>query len=184
MFQLPFSKPSIVFEKRLTIVLLPLLIICIIIMKYFDAFLVNSVCKNGIVSFELAKELEISIAILDSWNGQSKIAASLSMGFDFLFLIVYSSFIALLIYKLNERLWNNKSFYAVGNLLIWAVFLAAFFDAIENLALIKLLLGDLQQHWSTIAFYFAVLKFAIIIICFIYILVNLGLFLFRRVTSE
>jgi len=184
MFQLPFSKPTLVLEKRLTIVLLPLLIMCIITMKYFDAFLVNPVCKNGIVSFELAKELEISKSILNSWNGQPKIAASLSMGFDFLFLIVYSLFIAILIYKLNERLWNNKSFYAVGNLLIWAVFLAAFFDAIENLALIKLLLGDLQQHWASIAFYFAVLKFAIILVCIIYILINFGLFLFRKVTRE
>jgi len=42
-----------------------------------------------------------------------------------------------------------------GNLLIALIFIAAFFDCIENIALIKLLLGDLEQVWSSIAYYFA-----------------------------
>ena len=94
------------------------------------------------------------------------------MGLDFLFLIIYASFIALLMHKLNERIWNNTRVYKLGVLLIWGVFLAALFDVIENFALIKLLLGDLQQSCSSIAFYFASMKFVLLILGVLFIVVS------------
>ena len=177
----PFSKFATQFEKKGIFMLLPLLIGLILVMHYFDTFLVNIICKNGIVSFELAKDLNTSAAILHSWNEQAKIAAGLSMGFDFLFLITYSSFIALLIYKLNRRLWKVHSFYCVGNILIWSTLVMGLADSIENIALIKLLLGDLQQHWSSIAYYFAMLKFSILLICVLYIVCNSVYLLVKKI---
>jgi hypothetical protein len=56
--------------------------------------------------------------------------------------------------------------------LLWGVFLAAFFDAIENFALIKLFLGDLRQSWSSIAFYFASMKFALLILGVLFIVIS------------
>ncbi len=184
MLKSPFLKLSKSSEKSITLILLTLLIICMISIRYFDAFLINTICENGIVSFELAKDLDSIKAILNSWNEQAKIAASLSMGFDFLFLIVYASFMALLIHKLNERFWKNKPFYKIGTLLIWTTFLAALFDAIENIALIRLLLGDLQQQWASVAYYFAVLKFITLLIGILYIIINFGLLLTRKSSNE
>jgi len=184
MLQSPFLKLSKSLENKITLILLFLFIITIMVMQYFNAPLENDICENGIISFELAKELSKSQAILDSWNEHAKIAAGLSLGFDFLFLLIYSSFIALLIHKLNERLWKNKPFYRIGNILIWAIFLAALFDAIENVPLIILLLGDLQQYWSSIAYYFAVLKFIILIVVILYVLVNFGYFLIKKLSSK
>jgi len=165
-------KTSFLFNKNLFLTLLFLLIANIVTIRYFDAPLKNQICESGITSFELAKDLDISIEILNSWDASAKIAMALSLGFDFLFLLVYSSFIALLIYRVNFKLWKEHSFYLVGKLLIYAIFLAAFFDVIENIALIKLMLGDLSQIWSSISYYFAVVKFGIVLICIIYLLLS------------
>lgn len=62
-------------------------------MRYLDSQIQNSETAQGIISFELAKDLSKSEVILNSWNVVSKTAAGMSMGFDFLFLLVYSLFI-------------------------------------------------------------------------------------------
>ncbi|MDP3312675.1 hypothetical protein [Lutibacter sp.] len=87
MFISPFqniSKPS---EKKLTIILLVSLIIMFLTMRYFDAPLKNTEAPSGIISFEFAKDLSKSEAILNSWNALAKTSAGMSMGFDFLFII-------------------------------------------------------------------------------------------------
>lgn len=168
------------YSKKITLLLLITVVINIIVLMIFDAPLNNDLCKNGIVSFELAKDLDQSVKILDSWDPNAKINASLSLGFDFLFLLVYSSCIALLIFNINNRLWKNNTFHKFGNLLMVLIFIAAAFDCIENIALIKLLLGNLEQIWSSIAFYFGIMKFTIVIICIIYILINWFLLLFKK----
>lgn len=182
MFLSPFSKLSTNQEKVLTRTLLVLVLACIAILKYFDQFLINSTCTGGIISFELAGDLETAISYMNSWGEQGRIAASLSMGFDFLFPIVYTSFIALLIHKLNVKLWKNHAFFKIGNGLIWATFVAGIFDYIENIGLISLLLGNLEQFWVSISFYFATIKFIIILIGILYILINFLLFLIKKRT--
>jgi len=167
-------------KKRITFLLLITLIINIGVIRIFEAPLKNEVCKSGIVSFELAKDLDTTVKILDSWDATAKNSMSLSLGFDFLFILVYSSFIALLIFNINERLWKNKPFHKLGNILIGLIFIAAFSDVIENIALIKLLLGNLEQVWSSVSYYSAVIKFGIILICIIYLLINWVLLLFKR----
>ena len=137
--QSPFHKLSKSTEKKFTIILLILIVILMTIMRYFDAQIQHAENTPGIVSFELAKDLPSSITILNSWDILAKTAAGLSLGFDFLFLIVYALFISILIHQLNNRLWKHLRFYNLGVILIWGVFLAAFLDVIENIALIKLL---------------------------------------------
>ena len=141
-------------------------------MRLFDAPLKNEVSPNGIVSFELAKDISVSKNILNSWNDKAKANAGLSLGVDFLFLLVYSSFIALLIYNINNRLWKGKAFYKAGKIFIYLIFIAALFDIIENIVLLKLLSGDLKQVWSSMAYYFASMKFILILICLFYLIIN------------
>lgn len=167
-------------KKRITLFLLILVILNIIALKVFNNPLKNDICNNGVISFELAKDLDQSLKIMNSWDINAKLNMSLSLGFDFLFLFAYSSFIALLIFNINNKLWKNKPFYKIGKVLIISIFLAAFFDIIENIALIKLLLGDLKQVWSSVAYYFASIKFLIVFICIIYLLLNWILLLFKK----
>ena len=172
MIKSPFYKLSKQAENKLTVVLLILLPIFIAIMRFFDTPLRNDVAPNGIVSFELAKQLSVSENILNSWGTHARTSAGMSMGLDFLFLIIYAFFIAILMHKLNERVWKNTKIYKLGILLIWGVLLAALFDAIENIALIKLLLGDVQQVWTSIAFYFASVKFVLLILGVLFIFMS------------
>jgi len=180
----PFAKLTKSSEKRWTLILLLLLVVIIGLMRYFDAFLVNSVCKSGIVSFEFAKDLENSKSIINSWNAASIKAAYSSLILDFLFLIVYASFIGLLIHKIVKRTKENFFISKLGVLLIWGIFLAALFDVIENVALLNLLSGNLNQVWSSIAYYFAVLKFALILVCIAYMLWGALLILTKKLQHK
>lgn len=177
----PYKEISKKIEGKLTVTLLVSIIILMSAMRYFDAPLKNNICTSGIVSFELANDLETSIAILTSWDIVSKTSAGMSMGLDFLFIIVYSLFISILIHLVNEKLWKDSKIYFIGILLIYCIFLAAFFDIIENIALIKLLLGDLKQKWSSIAYYFAIVKFTLLAIGILFILISSVYLLFKKI---
>jgi len=167
-------------KKRFFIIATISLLLFIAIMRYLDGFLITENSANGIISFELAKDMVRSREIMTAWNATARSAAGISLGLDFIFLVIYSSFIAALIGVLNDRLWQNHSFYFIGKLLVIAIFGAAFMDVIENIALIKILLGSHDELWSLIAFYFASLKFIIILICIIYIFINSLLILFKK----
>lgn len=181
MLQSPYCKLSKSSIRNLTIVLLISVVILVTVMRYLDSQIQNIDNAQGIISFELANDLSKSEAILNSWNTLSKTSAGMSMGFDFLFLIVYSLFITILIHLVNEKLWRKSKINSVGVLLIWLTFLAALFDMIENVALIKLLLGDLQQKWSSIAYYFAICKFSLLSLGVFFIIINSFFLIFKKI---
>ena len=180
----PFSSLSKKAEKKLTFFLSFSTIFIGYFMLYFDSLLTNTVCKNGTISFQLAKDIHVSEAILNSWDNQSKMSAGISTGLDFLYLIIYPSLIALLIHKLNKKLWTNHSFYSFGIIILFAQFFAALFDAIENIGLIQLLLGNITQFWTSIAYYFAIIKFILIAIGILYIIINFIIFIIRKVNKN
>jgi hypothetical protein len=167
----PFQFLSRSTERKLSLMLFVLIVIMVMVMRYFDAPLKNEISPQGIVSFELAKDVDVSVAIIDSWDIIARTSANRSMAFDFLFLIVYGLFIGLMIHKVN-RVWINSNFHRFGIVLIYLVFLASFFDIIENVALLFLLRGDLEQIWSSTAFYFAMLKFIILAIALAFIFIS------------
>ena len=170
-------------RKKVTLLLLIAFVLSMTAIRIFDAPLKNGVCTGGIVSFELAKELSRSKDILNSWDRPALSYAGLSIGIDFLYLLVYVCFIGMLIFNINERLWSGKSFYKAGRMLIVLIFVAAFFDVLENIAMIRLLVGDLQQKWSSMAFYAAGIKFGIIALCLLYLIANWLLLLFKKSRS-
>ena len=51
--------------------------------------------KPSIVDFELAGTVDKATAIINAWDTQAKIRAGFSLGFDFLYMPVYSTLIAL-----------------------------------------------------------------------------------------
>jgi hypothetical protein len=180
MFSSPFTTLSKNQELRLTLGLLFVVVLCIMGLKYLDQFLINDTCTGGIISFELARDIETAGSYLNSWGEKGKIAVSLGLGIDFLFPIAYSSLMAILIHKLNELLWFKRPFFRVGNGLIWGIFIAGVFDYIENIGLINLVLGNMDQFWVSISFYFATIKFCIILVVLLYILANFTFFLMKK----
>ena len=180
----PFSSLSDIAEKKLTFFLATATSCILYGMLSIDYYLINDVCKNGILSFELAKDFNISKTILNSWNTKSKICAGISLGLDFLFLMIYPLLIALLIHKLNEIIWKGHSFYLVGIILLFSQLLTTILDTIENIGLIQLLLGSTNSNWSLIAYYCAFIKFTIISITLIYLAINFILLIIKNTTKN
>lgn len=180
MLNSPFHKLPKSSEKKWTIILFVFLVVFIVLMRFFDAPLKNEISPNGIVSFELAKTLSKSEAILNSWDDSAIASAKNSMMADFLFLVVYSFFISLIVHRLNNRVWKKGFVYQFGKIVCWLVFVAAFFDVIENIALVRLLYGDLRQLWSSIGYYFAMMKFGLLLLGIFFILMSLVVLPFKK----
>lgn len=156
-------------------------VITFFLMQFFLEPLITPEAPGGIISFELAKSLEQSQAMLASWDTNAKINAGLSLGIDFLFLFVYGIFFALACFSVAKKYVDRITWlYKLGVYLAFSQLVAAIFDAIETIALIKLLLGSNNSLFPLIAYYFASIKFAIIAIGIIYIIIGLLPSLFQK----
>jgi hypothetical protein len=125
--------------------------------------LITPVAPSGIVSYELAGTPEKAQEILDSWNQEARLHAAFSLGFDYLFMGLYSTTIAL------ACIWGSGVMHAsrgpgtlLGILLAWAVWLAAILDGIENVALSLSLFNLPVTPWPQVAQVSAILKFLLI----------------------
>lgn len=125
----------------------------------------------GIVSFELAGTTSQVEAILDSWDEMAKQAAAFSLGFDYLFMLTYSTATGL------ACLWAATTVrsmsWPLGGLgvpLAWGMWLAAALDAIENLGLTLILLaGAAATAWPRIVQICALLKFTLLFASLVYV---------------
>ncbi len=118
---------------------------------------------QGMVSFELARTLDVAQAMLASWSAHTQILIAFSLGLDYLFLLLYPLSIALGCALIAARLERRWAFHAsVGFALAWLQPAAGVLDAVENYALVKLLLGHHQEFWPALAYYAAVPKFVIV----------------------
>ena len=132
-------------------------------MHSLDQALITQTAPRGIVSFELAGSIEKVRQILNEWGPGGKAYAALSLGLDYLFLIVYAVFISLSCVRLARRLKSRFPYAATWGMVIgWAQFMAALLDTVENYALIKLAFGYQHASWPLIARWCAVVKFGIV----------------------
>jgi hypothetical protein len=159
----PFNHLSSTARKRALIITLVMSAILLLAMRTLDAPLRTHMAPSGIVSFEMAGNDKVSKQILDSWSTEAKINAALSLGLDFLFLIVYALFISLSCVQIAAALKDDHSiFFRTAVILAWAQFLAAILDATENLALIHLLLNSSSRWLPCLARWCAIIKFSIV----------------------
>lgn len=135
----------------------------LIAMQFLDVPLRTEVSPHGIVSMELAENYQRARQIINSWGPRGRVYAALSIGLDYLFLIVYALFISLSCVKIAKLLKDRIAIFStLGLLLGWAQFFAAFLDAVENFALIHLILDSSVQAWPLVARWCAIFKFMIV----------------------
>lgn len=146
-------------------VFIPLLIATLVITFLFR-FIGPS--QPTIVDFELAGSVEKAQAIIDAWNPTDCIRAGFSLGFDYLYMPVYSTTIALACIMVASVLKKNV-WQTIGILLAWGLWIAALFDATENLALLTELLGNNVAPWPQIAQICATIKFGLIMLGLLYV---------------
>ena len=166
----PYDRCSDSNRKRFVVIALVLSLVLLIALRILDVPLRTPVAPRGIVSFELAKDAAASRQILASWNARARVHAALSLGLDYLFLIVYAIFISLACVQVGKALQQRSPLLAhLGEILAWAQFVAAILDAVENLALIFLLLNSERLWLPAAARACAIIKFMIVGAGFIYI---------------
>jgi len=129
----------------------------------------TAAAPSGIVSFELAGSTAKAAEILASWDAGAQMRAAFIQGLDFLLLLVYSTTVGI------GCLWAGKTLAAakwplgrLGSGLAWGQWLAAIFDALENIALTILLFSPVVSPWPEIALVCASAKFALLFAGLVY----------------
>ncbi|GAB4192677.1 MAG: hypothetical protein OHK0057_16060 [Thermoflexibacter sp.] len=136
----------------------------------------------GIISYELAFDIEKAQFIVNSWDKSASISASFNIGFDYLFLILYSTTIAFACVWL-ANLAGNIKFAKIAYLIAWLQWLAAFLDAVENTALYFFLQSPTQAFLPPIAFWCAIFKFLLVGMGLLCSLLGLGFLLSKKLKS-
>jgi hypothetical protein len=177
----PFEWISPSAQKRVFWILLILTLFIMATLRVLDVPLKTEVAPSGIVSFEFAGELSLAQRMVESWGQKGQIAAGLSLGLDYLFLLAYAGSIGMGCVLIGRSvLKRGKQLSNIGILLAWAVLLAAVLDMFENYALIRVLLGSQREMWPMVAKWCALPKFLLVALGLAYILIGAGLSLFSR----
>ena len=166
------------YRKPLFFAFLVLTLVLFAIMRVLDQPLRTDAAPNGIVSFELAGDPLTARAITDSWKqlslalssvaGQPNaevvntpyVFAAFGLGVDYLFMPTYALALAFSTLLAAQKHTGWLKF--LGALAGYGAFAAALFDAVENFALLRILLGAIQSSYPAIAAYCATAKFGLL----------------------
>lgn len=124
-----------------------------------DRPLHTSAAPKGILSFEVAGTPAAAQGIVASWGHDGQLHAAANLGLDYLFLLAYSGTIGLACVVVAGKLRGVRWLFALGLLLAWLQLAAALFDAVENYALIRILLGAADEGLPALARWSAMPKF-------------------------
>jgi hypothetical protein len=138
------------------------LIVMAIFRFVLDPPLQTEAAPQGIVSFELAGSQLKAEEIIASWDATAQLYAAFGLGFDFLFMPVYATAIALGVLLAAGR--HPGKFASVGAWIGWGAFVAALFDSAENICLFNLLLGNNGANYAGMAAFYATVKFGLILL--------------------
>jgi len=166
----PFAFISTERRKLVFWLLFASMLLVGLVLSIIGAPLATDMAPAGIISYELAGDITTAQNILDSWDEHARLTAALVQGIDFLFIPVYVATIGVgcgwAAYMIQRKRWPLSS---LGTILAWAIIVAGIFDIIENIALIKMLLGHINTPLPQIAFWCAAAKFVLIILGLSYI---------------
>jgi hypothetical protein len=138
------------------------LLIMAIFRFVLDPPLQTEAAPQGIVSFELAGSQLKADEIIASWDATAQLYAAFGLGFDFLFMPIYATAIALGVLLAAGR--HPERFASIGVWVGWGAYAATLFDAAENICLFNLLLGNSGANYAGMAAIYATLKFGLILL--------------------
>ncbi len=143
-------------------------------LRGFDDTLRTDETPRGIVGYELAWSAARADSMLVVWKRVDALeTAKVSLGVDFAFLLVYPFFFATSIGLLRRNRPSSR-LTDIGAVLERAVLLCIPFDAIENLALWRMIDHGASEPMAHIATMVSTLKFTLVIAAAIWLLAALG----------
>ena len=118
---------------------------------------------GGIVGLELAGEADDARELIGSWEETDRAAAAASVGLDYPFILLYSSTLGLGCLMAGDRLRaSGWPLAGAGRWLAWGQSVAGILDAVENVALLAMLIGAVASPWPRLAQVCAVPKFLLV----------------------
>ncbi len=169
----PFDWIAASAQKRVFILVLVLTLVVGVSLQALGSPLKTSAAPAGIVSFEFAGTLDLAREIMDSWGTQGQVFAGLNLGLDYLFLVSYATCIGLGCVLLARSVAGRSRFlHSIGMILAWGQVGAGLLDALENYALIRVLLGSARAYWPAVARWCAIPKFLLVALGLIFILLT------------
>ncbi|HZS09653.1 MAG TPA: hypothetical protein VFD58_32800 [Blastocatellia bacterium] len=165
----PFSRLPQAKYTRWFWALFTFFLAMMLVQVFFNAPLKNDVAEQGILSFELARTPAEADEIIRSWEEPEQHSARIGLYWDYLYLVAYSSWIAMCCVLAARWLsiigkWRAVAgtiIVGIGAILAWAQFGAALCDAAENFALLRELSGSRDALWPVVARNCARVKFGI-----------------------
>jgi hypothetical protein len=173
--QHPFQKIPANRRKSVFVTFLVLTLVVMWVLSTVDEPLKTDAAPQGIISYELAGSVPCAQEILDSWDASALAHAGFSLGFDYVYLLAYSTAIGLACVWLADALsgrWRRLAW--LGLWLAWGQWLAALLDAVENASLLAMLLGSVQSPWPQVARWCAAPKFALVALGLLYVALGLA----------
>ena len=136
----------------------------------------------GIIEFELSRTEAKASEYYGTLGEEGRDGARESLYWDFPYLIAYAFFFAAWVLVIAARAAERgmAKLASWGRPLALGAFIGAGADAVENVALLRVLDGHTDQPWPGIAFSFATLKFALLIAATLYAVVGFLLTLRAR----
>ncbi len=181
----PFSWLPDPVRKKSFIALLITTIFAMAGLQTLDGYLKTDAAPRGIVSFEFAGNLSAANKMLASWDLRARIAAGLSLGLDYLFLIAYAGAIGLgCVLTAKARFLHSQIGITIGHVLAWGQLVAALLDAVENYSLARVLLGAQTDLWPTVAFWCAGPKFGIVALGLAYIFIGISIMVVNKLRQS
>jgi hypothetical protein len=177
----PFLHFSSSVRKRLFWFFLALTALATLALQMIDGSLQTAAAPQGIISYELAGSAAAAGNILASWNANARLHAAFSLGFDYLYMLAYGATLALAALWLADA--RQGFIRSVGVILAWSMGVAGLADALENYFLWQMLVSGPAESAAITARWAALLKFALILLTFAYLIILLLLGLFRRKAS-
>lgn len=136
----------------------------------------------NIVQFEMAKTVESAQKIISAWGTEGVSKAQVSIYLDFVFIFLYAWAIALGC-KVSAAFSAKVKLIVTGSFFSRAIWFAGSCDLIENMAML-FTLSSINELTVSMAFYFAFIKFTIVVLALLLIFLSLGVGLFKVIIKD
>jgi hypothetical protein len=137
---------------------------------------------SNIVQFELAKTVETAQQIIDAWGTDGISKARIGIYLDFVFIFLYAWAIDLGC-RVSPVFSTNEKLIVAGKFFSRVIWFAGSCDLIENSAMLFTLSG-MNELTVTMAFYFAIFKFTIVVLALLLIFFSFGVGLFKFMIKD
>jgi len=136
---------------------------------------------KNIVQFEFAKTVENATTIITEWGVNGVELAKTSIYLDLVFIILYCSSI-MLGCRVSSQFSKKEFLIKIGIFFSFLIWIAGVCDVIENVAMLKTL-TEINQLPISVSFYFAAIKFSIVLITLAFVIASSLTGLFNRLTT-